>query len=617
MSYEVTLSGNTFTVGLTASTFAVTLAQVGQQGQAGANGAALAYQGNWVSGGSYTEDDLVTNGGSTYACIADHTAAASDEPGVGVNTATYWTLFVAKGDTGDTGATGATGATGPQGDTGPSGADGADGIDGVSFIWEGAWVTSTAYAVNDVVENDGSSHICISAHTSSASDEPGVGVNTATYWELVAAKGADGEGAGSVTSVDVAGGTGIDSSGGPVTASGTITVALDSATQASLGLADSAQQPPSEGAFVDGDKTKLDGIEPLADVTDTANVTAAGALMDSEVTNLAAVKAFDPADYATAAQGALADTALQPGGDVSDLTNDAGYITDYTVTEGDVTAHEAALTITESQISDLGAYLTSVNDANWSGTDLAIANGGTGSSTASAARTALGLEIGADVQAYSADLTTFLGANTLPDGNGTDGQVLTSDGAGGSAWEDASGGGGGWVWISTDTASASPTIDIALTGGYSAYVLRLDKVQPATDSVDLWFRTSEDSGSSYDSGASDYAYANTYRTASSGTPISNNSTGAAQIVPKPPDGSLGNSTAEEITGELWIYPGDGTFYTTMRWDFVARGRLATFGFAYGMGTKLDVTRITHIRALMSSGNISVGTFHLYGVADGA
>lgn len=67
----------------------------------------------------------------------------------------------------------------------------------------------------------------------------------------------------------------------------------------------------TEGAFVDGDKTKLDGIETSADVTDTANVTAAGALMDSEVTNLAAVKAFDPTDYATAAQGTTADSALQ------------------------------------------------------------------------------------------------------------------------------------------------------------------------------------------------------------------------------------------------------------------------------------------------------------------
>ena len=66
------------------------------------------------------------------------------------------------------------------------------------------------------------------------------------------------------------------------------------------------------GAQIDAGITKVGGIEAGADVTDTANVTAAGALMDSEVTNLAAVKSFDPTDYATAAQGALADTAIQP-----------------------------------------------------------------------------------------------------------------------------------------------------------------------------------------------------------------------------------------------------------------------------------------------------------------
>ena len=50
------------------------------------------------------------------------------------------------------------------------------------------------------------------------------------------------------------------------------------------------------------------------------NVTAAGALMDSEVTNLAQVKAFSSADYATAAQGTTADSALQSvsAGDLTD-----------------------------------------------------------------------------------------------------------------------------------------------------------------------------------------------------------------------------------------------------------------------------------------------------------
>ena len=48
--------------------------------------------------------------------------------------------------------------------------------------------------------------------------------------------------------------------------------------------------------------------------TNTANVTAAGALMDSEVANLAQVKAFDASDYATAAQGATADAAMPKAG---------------------------------------------------------------------------------------------------------------------------------------------------------------------------------------------------------------------------------------------------------------------------------------------------------------
>lgn len=69
-----------------------------------------------------------------------------------------------------------------------------------------------------------------------------------------------------------------------------------------------------DGRDIAADGTKLDGIEASADVTDTTNVTAAGALMDSEVTNLAQVKAFDSSDYATAAQGATADAALPKSG---------------------------------------------------------------------------------------------------------------------------------------------------------------------------------------------------------------------------------------------------------------------------------------------------------------
>ena len=48
-----------------------------------------------------------------------------------------------------------------------------------------------------------------------------------------------------------------------------------------------------DGRDIAADGTKLDTVETNADVTDTANVTAAGALMDSELTDIAAVKALD------------------------------------------------------------------------------------------------------------------------------------------------------------------------------------------------------------------------------------------------------------------------------------------------------------------------------------
>lgn len=69
-----------------------------------------------------------------------------------------------------------------------------------------------------------------------------------------------------------------------------------------------------DGRDLSVDGAKLDNIEANADVTDAANVQAAGALMDSEVTNLSQVKSFSASDYATAAQGTKADNALPKAG---------------------------------------------------------------------------------------------------------------------------------------------------------------------------------------------------------------------------------------------------------------------------------------------------------------
>ena len=86
------------------------------------------------------------------------------------------------------------------------------------------------------------------------------------------------------------------------------------ADQSNAEIRAAVEAASDSNVFTDADHSKLNAIEASADVTDATNVTAAGALMDSEVTNLAAVKSFAASDYATAAQGTLAAAALPKAG---------------------------------------------------------------------------------------------------------------------------------------------------------------------------------------------------------------------------------------------------------------------------------------------------------------
>jgi len=83
-------------------------------------------------------------------------------------------------------------------------------------------------------------------------------------------------------------------------------------------LAGIAAVKATTGTFLTADQTKLDGIETSADVTDATNVTAAGALMDSELAGIAAVKATT-GTFLSADESKL--DAIEASADVTDATN--------------------------------------------------------------------------------------------------------------------------------------------------------------------------------------------------------------------------------------------------------------------------------------------------------
>lgn len=100
----------------------------------------------------------------------------------------------------------------------------------------------------------------------------------------------------------------------------------------------------------------------------------------------------------------------------SGINNTSWSGTALSIANGGTGATSAGAARTALELGTL-ATASSINNANWSGTVLSVANGGTGSANASDARTALGLAIGTNVQAYNVRLQNFSGLTSTADGS--------------------------------------------------------------------------------------------------------------------------------------------------------------------------------------------------------
>lgn len=185
---------------------------------------------------------------------------------------------------------------------------------------------------------------------------------------------------------------------------------------------------------------------------------------------------------------------------------------------------------------------------------------------------------------------------------GSAGQLLQTNGAGAPSWVTASS--GALVYISTVTASSSATVSVSLGSTYENYLLVANGVTSSTTQVILQMQfggitanykfkvmtISSDDNTFYGSGASSQTKLSlSYSSAASGTTSSMN---FSMRIPN---------------------PSNTTFMKSVWWDGVnVANRVETM---LGVGSNTSTGALTSLVFSYESGNISAGTFRLYGIAN--
>ena len=131
--------------------------------------------------------------------------------------------------------------------------------------------------------------------------------------------------------------------------------------------------------------------------------------------------------------------------------------------------------VTASSLTSVGTIATGV----WNGTAIAVANGGTGSTDAGAARTALGLAIGTNVQAYNSTLAAVAGGTYTGDDSITTLGTITAGTWTGTSIAIANGGTG-----SANAGDARTALGLAIGTNVQAYSSTLADVAAGNYTLD-------------------------------------------------------------------------------------------------------------------------------------
>lgn len=237
---------------------------------------------------------------------------------------------------------------------------------------------------------------------------------------------------------------------------------------------------------------------------------------------------------------------------------------------------------------------------------LPVANGGTGDSSLTA-------------YAVLCGGTTSTGAVQSIASVGTTGQVLTSNGAGALPTFQAAGGGSSvWTKISTTTVSSAQAnvTFTSLSNTYSYYVLQFWNVAPVNNSVAFNLTYSLNNFTSTQANA--YYVSASTNTSNSPTSVTNvvQSNSGATLTPlvQNASGYPVSNTIPSLTGVLTIQsPNQSALPASFIWQVGSpAGNSSYMTYSSGwMSTQSDFN-VNAIRLLFGSGNISTGTFILYG-----
>jgi len=175
-------------------------------------------------------------------------------------------------------------------------------------------------------------------------------------------------------------------------------------------------------------------------------------------------------------------------------------------------------------------------------------------------------------------------------------------------------GGGGLVLLSSATASNSAELlfdNFVDTSTYSYYHIVAENIIPATTSTDLYmtFRQGGASGSDLNGTYYGAAWQSSLNTVSSGFDSNFSTANFAQI-----GDQIQNSAGRAHNGTVEFFPSDGTNNGTyIAANFVHFTSLGTMRSRHRAQYLDSTTAATGARFYMSSGNITSGSIHIYGV----